>query len=180
MKKQLMMIPFLFIILSVVVGCSGNKQEDHFQIYIFSELNDSFDGRVSTVLEEVIEDVIPRDEFELYLFPKVIEKIVIEIVSKGGDIFILEEDIVMAALDPVGVYPLDELMGISNVELVQEYMFFNEETGEMSVYAVPLTSESVLFKDIVNQLPNRFVALIPHYSDEKERAIELLAHFLND
>ncbi|MCT8139617.1 hypothetical protein H1D32_19045 [Anaerobacillus sp. CMMVII] len=179
MKIQLVRISMFLILLLMLVGCGGNKQEDHFQIYIFSELNDAFDGRVSKVLENVIEEVIPKEEFGLYLFPKVVEKIVIEIVTKGGDIFILEEDIVMAALDPIGVHPLDLLIESNDkIQRVEEYMFHNDETGAMSVYAVPIPSNSLLFKDIANPLPNQYVALIPHYSDDKELAVKLLAHLL--
>ncbi|MDQ0297981.1 ABC-type glycerol-3-phosphate transport system substrate-binding protein [Salibacterium salarium] len=132
-------------------------------------------------LESIIlngQESIEPEHFELTFHPALLEKLIVEISANHGDVFFIPEQMLSAAMDPKGLYPLDDVTEENKFkEYPQDYKEMDPETGTVRVFAFPISEESSLFEPYKNEIKEPLVAIVPNYSDHKEISIELLQYF---
>ncbi|ARK29547.1 hypothetical protein [Halalkalibacter krulwichiae] len=168
-----LLLPIVFIV--IISGCNNN--EDTFDLLIFSEIQNSKVEEVERFVKKA--DVFEEDKFTVQMHPVTYERLIVEIASHNGDLYLLDEELMSAAYDPIGLYPLDEALNEDwFLKTPREYKALNPEEGIESVYAFPLGNQSNLLNSLGVQLEKPLVAIIPIYSGNKAFSIELLQYII--
>ncbi|MED3647648.1 hypothetical protein P4475_12730 [Halalkalibacterium halodurans] len=144
----------LLLSLYVISGCSNSS--DQLEVKIYSESLQPFVHEI----ERAVSDVRAVD---IQFQAPFAEKLVLDIVAQEGDLFIVDEDLLRAIYDPIGLYPLYEVSRESFVDQERLSDYEDREGGEVTYYALPLSfagSDVALF--------------IPLYSERKEEVMDLL------
>ena len=169
------LIPIVFIV--TIIGCSNN--EDKIEVLFFSDIQatmqEEIENRISTAVS------IENDEVVVNLHPVTYERLIVEIASHNGDLLFLDEELMSAAYDPDGLFPLDEALDEEWLASVPDkYKAINSETGEWHVHALPLNDEFPFLQTLGVELQNPLVAIIPVYTDNKAFSIELLKYIIEN
>ncbi|SFM42140.1 hypothetical protein [Salibacterium qingdaonense] len=156
------------VITTLVFGClllgSGCGQEDsgvEIQVYSDDVKRDWNAADMPTVPEDT----------KMLVYPSLVEKFVVEVAGHDGDIFIVEEPMLKAALDPEGLHSLQEL------EEGRGGAVFRKDQG--MVYAVVVEEDASLLRQAEVSLSTPLIAVIPAYSDKKEQALHILKQALD-
>ncbi|SFP65353.1 hypothetical protein [Salibacterium halotolerans] len=112
---------------------------------------------------------VPEDT-KVMVYPSLVEKFVVEVAGHDGDIFIVEEPMLQAALDPEGLHSLQEL------EVGSGGAVFRKDQG--MVYAAVVGEDASLLRRADVSVSTPLIAVIPAYSDKKEQSLRILKQAL--
>ena len=166
---------FLLAILSLLLLTSCQKEENTFDILVFSTLPDE-------ALEEIAalaKSELPTNlELNVPLYPPVGERLIVEIVSHAGDILIMDREFLASVYDAKELYDLTEFRNKENtIELtsfeLEALMADGEVTEEVDVYDNSL--KVINLDTYYNESePIELVAIIPKYIEDKEVAFSII------
>lgn len=163
--KSFFVALILIINLTMITACG--KIDDRLTILLFSNITQ----------EEVIQGkngILFEDEsIVIKVYPALLEKAVMEIAAHSGDLLIVENDMLQAIFDPVGIHSLDSIL--DSKDSYQEYAAENED-GSLSVYAVPVKAEHKMFESVT--VNAELVAVVPKYSKNEDAAFSILKQLL--
>ncbi|WP_339147500.1 MULTISPECIES: hypothetical protein [unclassified Sutcliffiella] len=170
--------PFLFkgliaaILLLMLTACKG--KDDGFQILVYTDLpQDS----VLTGKNKLGNGKFVDQEVQLQLYPGMLERLMVDIVSHTGDILIIEKEMLPSILDPIGLEALDVVVEEGG-ERIQSELRAEDEGGMERIYAIPIPMEHPIFNGVPIQ--NELVAVVPKYGDDREKALTILRQFMVD
>ncbi|MCG1021867.1 hypothetical protein [Sutcliffiella horikoshii] len=170
--------PFLFkgllaaILLLMLSACQG--KDDGFQILVYTDLPQD---AVLTGKNKLIDGNFVDQEVQLQLYPGMLERLMVDIVSHTGDILIIEKEMLPSILDPIGLEALDVVVDEDGEEIESE-LWAEDEDGMERIYAIPIPMEHPIFNGVPFQ--NELVAVIPKYGDDREKAFTILRQFIVD
>ena len=123
-------------------------------------------------------------DFNVKLYPPVVERLIVEIVRNAGDILIMERELLAAAYDSEELYPLVELRNTENTIVLTSFelealLADGEITEEVDVYdnalrVINIESYFESYFDEDEPEPIELVAIIPKYTENKEAAFSIL------
>ena len=166
---------FLLALLSLLLLTSCQKEENSFDILVFSTLPDE-------ALEEITglaKSELPTNlELNVPLYPPVGERLIVEIVSHAGDILIMDREFLASVYDAKELYDLTEFQNEENtIELtsfeLEALMADGEVTEEVDVYdnALKVINLDTYYNE---SEPIELVAIIPKYIEDKEVAFSVI------
>ena len=166
----------------ILFGC---KQEDaaenNFTVFIFSSLPESSREKMKVFTENEV------DQFDIELYPPVFERLVAEVASHHGDVFILDRDLLPSIYDSEGLLPLETFRDESNTvkldEAEQEALLADGHTGKVDIYenALKVTNGAALFYDESNfSEEHELVAVIPVYTKHEQKAYNLIENLVQN
>lgn len=169
----------LIIIVPIVImsGCSQKQDDDKMEILFFGNLPTTLKESLEIVIGDHMKNVA-EDYLQIELYPMSMEKIFIELTARNGDIYFIEQSYIHGIIDPLGLYPLDEVVDelILDKFILPEYKGDHPDTNDTHVYAVPVNNDSLLMRELGMELEESetLVAIIPAYSDKIEDALKIL------
>ncbi|MFD2706708.1 hypothetical protein [Salibacterium lacus] len=110
----------------------------------------------------------------VHVYPSLVEKFIVEVAGHKGDIFIVEEPMLKAALEPEGLHPLQELSEENGGTLGASAFRKEEDT----LYAAVIREDAPLLQHVDVSLNKPLIAVIPVYSDQKEQSLDILKQAL--
>lgn len=168
------LIPIVFIV--TISGCSNN--EDKIEVLFFSEIQNTMKGEIENIISGAVS--IEADEFSVNLQPVTYERLIVEIASHNGDLLFIDEELMSAAYDPEGLYPLEEALNDELIASIPDrYRAIDTETGDIHVHALPLNNDSHFLRKLGVELENPLVAIIPVYTNDKAFSLELIRYIIN-
>ncbi|MGG3468556.1 hypothetical protein ABES02_13880 [Neobacillus pocheonensis] len=171
MKRVLRMGTLFVFLLIVLVGCN-EKREKPLTILFFSSVLPTEEARLKEDISNVFEDSSPVD---LQLYPFTMEKLIGELSSRNGDIYVANEETITRMLHKKGLTPLETVyQGKKLPNGAKSYQVTNQESGEVHLYAVPIRKD---FYSKHKVPPNfKLLAILPEYSKNKKNAIRVLKY----
>jgi len=168
---------FLTFIILFISGCSQKQDDNKLEILFFAKLPTTLEEPLKTIIGEHFENVEEYD-LQIELYPMSMEKLFIELTARNGDIYFIDQSYIHGIIDPIGLYPLDELVEELTLNgLVQsEFKDIHPDTNEEHIYAVPINGKSLMMRELGIELENseELGAIISSYSNKIEDAIEIL------
>ena len=163
----------------ILFGCRQDGElEKNFTVIIFSSLPESSLEKMKVFTENGV------DEFEIQLYPPVFERLVAEVASHHGDVFILDRDLLPMIYDSEGLLSLETFRDESNtVKLNKEEQeaLLDEGNEKMDIYenALKVANGTALFHDESNfNEENELVTVIPVYTKHEEEAYSLVENLV--
>ncbi|MDC3415933.1 hypothetical protein [Aquibacillus salsiterrae] len=175
--KQLVLL--LLMIISVT-GCSSQAGDDRVGLYFFADLPTTVSDDILSILEEG--GIGQSETFELSILPMFHEKVYAELAAKNGDIYFIKQDSVKGIIDPIGFLPLDELVTDKTFSSTNstDYQAVDPETKEERTYLIPVGNDSLLLRKLGLELNTPLAAFIPAYSENQDKALEILAYLTGE
>lgn len=175
-RNHTVLVIILFIyFLSFLTGCQ--KEDDHFQVMVFSSLPESSLEKMKVLASDLLGDDI---DFDIKMYPPIFERIIVEVVDHAGDILIMERELLSSIYDKEGLYQLDTLGNKENaIELnnfEQEALLADGEATE-AVDIYPNALRVINYGPFIGRdedgKPLEIVAVIPKYTAYEEISFEL-------
>ncbi|MCT8137104.1 hypothetical protein H1D32_04725 [Anaerobacillus sp. CMMVII] len=178
MKKKIhfYLLPFLVLILMTACGNKQAVEEDKsLHVMFLSQIPSAYEQGVVNMISPILGEV----ELDLNLFPASHEKLAIEIVAKKVDLFIVDYSLRHIILDSYGLSPLDEFIDfIPSSISYEEYILEDDESGELHLYAVPLSNDSQLLQKLGLESSTPLLAVIVKHSPYQEIGKQILEQLL--
>ncbi|WP_416151633.1 hypothetical protein ACM26V_11935 [Salipaludibacillus sp. HK11] len=165
-----------FIIVSLVIGLTAcGAEDDTLEILFFTEELSALttEEQVSEAVQKMVPE-LTNEDFSITFHAAMIEKFSLEIAAQQGDIIFADEHFLEATMESAGIHPLDEILqGTSDIpeELYQQQ---NPSTGELKYYAIPMTENMTVVKNLDVELVETISTFIPAYTNHKELSMEVL------
>ncbi|RXJ02078.1 hypothetical protein DS745_08285 [Anaerobacillus alkaliphilus] len=179
MKKVIRML-FTLSVLLLITSCGFKTPEknNNINVMFLSEIPKAYEESIVNLISTPAIDEANLD-LNLVLYPASHEKLTIEIVAKQTDIFVVDYSLRHILLDPYGLTPLDQFNELlPNNSLVEEFTLEDDASGQVHLYALPITNDSKFLEDLGLVVPSPMLAVIVSHSDHPEIALEILEKLL--
>lgn len=170
-------IVLLIIVTVIISGCSQKQVDNKLEILFFGNFPTTLEDSLKTVIDNQTEN-LTEDNLQIGLYPMSMEKIFIELTARNGDIYFVEQSYIHGLIDPLGLYPLDEVVDELHLDefILSEFKGVHPKTNETHIYAVPIDNNSLLMRELGIEIgeSEKFGAIIPAYSNKIEESIKIL------
>ncbi|WP_416151624.1 hypothetical protein ACM26V_11890 [Salipaludibacillus sp. HK11] len=175
MNKQFFVLSTICIIF--LLSACGND-DDNFNVLFFTE-------ELSTLtnvkeMEELITDSVPaidEEKFSVIFHVASPEKLMVEIGGHQGDLIVVDERLLASAINPNGLYPLDNIAPLGIKETMSEpHIQKDPDTEESRIYALPITNEAKVVRELGLDLEVEIAGFVPVYVDDEALSIDLMEY----
>lgn len=158
----------------------GNHDINTFHVMFLSEIPEEYDQKIADNIHGLLSDELDSSiDIKVDVMIPSYDKLVVEILNKEVDLFVVDQRLEEILLDPYGLEALVELeLVISESAYYEDYFLESEEDGAEHLYAVPFDQTSQLQADLAIEMEELMVAGIVRTSPHKELSLRLLEYWL--
>ncbi|ADU29468.1 hypothetical protein [Evansella cellulosilytica] len=172
MGKQVILY---FVIVLFLTGCDREEEENSINVMVFSGLPFSLEDSMYSYFDSVEYDEELDINVKMFLPSR--EKLIIEMVAREGDIYLVEDFMFPIIFDPVILHPLDSIA--FHVDEEKQHVGENEQTGEENIYAITVNGDAKLFQELGVNVSTDFVAVMMEDTPSHSYGLKLMEAIVN-
>lgn len=179
-SKRFFMMVLLTFPLFLLIGCQKEEEYEGFQIAMFSALPDSAVDEMQAFAEEELAG--SNMDVKVTLYPPAVERLIIEIIERSGDVIITDRAILPSIHDSEGLHNLEKFRNEENTVEISAYELalleregMDVEEGEIYQNALKVINLAPLLGDVkYDEDAVGLTMIVPGYTKHEEAAYKIV------